>query len=60
MNWLRVMAWVMVVSGAVLIGVLRGIGVDMTEGRLLLAYLPWRLLAVGLLLGGVAIVFNLG
>ncbi|BDD88719.1 hypothetical protein DPPLL_30840 [Desulfofustis limnaeus] len=53
------LAWAMVVAGAVLVVVLRGLGLDMTEGQALLAYLPWWLLAVGLLIGGVAIGWNL-
>ena len=58
-RWLKVLAWLMVVAGAVLIVVLRGLGLQMTEGQMLLAYLPWWLLAAGLMIGGVAIGWNL-
>jgi hypothetical protein len=58
-RWLKVVAWVMVVAGAVLVIVLRGLGFAMTEGQVLLAYLPWWLLAAGLMIGGVVIGWNL-
>lgn len=54
---LKRLSYLLVVSGIALIIALRIMGINLTEGQLLVSYAPYWILAIGCLLGGYAI-FN--
>jgi len=55
---LRFAGYFFVLSGIALIVYLRILGIDMTEGRLLITFAPYWVLSIGLLVSGFSIVRN--
>ena len=55
----KIISWLFITSGIVIIIMLRIIGIDLTEGQIFIQYTPYWILAAGLLIGSVAISSNI-
>jgi hypothetical protein len=56
--FLKIAAWLFICGGIATVVTLRVMGVDLTEGQLLIQYAPLLLMAIGMVVGGYGILNN--
>lgn len=55
---LKVVGWMLLISAVVIVIYRRIVGIDSTEGQLLIQDFPWWILVAGCVVGGIAIINN--